>query len=247
MIAFFQKKDPLDFTPVDPLNKVKVLNIYPHDPDAFTQGLVIENGILYEGTGLYKHSTLREVDLHSGKVIRKTTLEPSLFGEGITIMNDKIYQLTWKAHRGFIYDKTSFRKLGEFHYLTEGWGITNDGKSLIISDGSATLRYYDPESFMQVKTLQVTDTDNKPVKRLNELEFINGEIWANVWFDNRIARIDSKNGKVISWIDLSFLWDQDLPQHKNQVLNGIAYEPRGEHVFVTGKNWPWLFEITYKP
>jgi len=245
VIAFFQKKDPLDFTPVDPLQRIEVLNIYPHDPNAFTQGLVIENGIMYEGTGLYKHSTLREVNLHDGKVIRKIKLDASLFGEGITIMKGKIYQLTWKGHRGFIYDEKRFQKLGEFNYPTEGWGITHDGKNLIVSDGSAMLRFFNPETLQHIKTIEVTDEHQRPVNKLNELEYVNGEILANVWYDNRIARIDPNSGKVTGWIDLGFLWNRNIPRTKHQVLNGIAYDPASGHIFVTGKNWPYLFEITF--
>jgi len=231
---------------IDPLGVTKVINIYPHDPKAYTQGLVIENDILYEGTGLYKHSSLREVELNSSIAIQKITLDPSLFGEGITVLNDKIYQLTWKSNRCFVYDKTDFRLLREYHYPTQGWGITHNGKYLIVSNGTATLLFYDPDTFMQVKALQVTDVNKQPLKQLNELEFINGEIWANVWYDDRIARIDPETGDVIAWIDLGFLWDDCFPRKRKQVLNGIAYDPKSGHIFVTGKEWPWLFEITYK-
>lgn len=219
-----------------PLYTYKVINTYPHDKEAFTQGLVFEDGYLYEGTGQYGSSTLRKVELKTGKFLQTYKLPPRFFGEGITIYKQHIIQLTWRSQIGFVYDKKSFSLRREFHYATEGWGITHDGKRLIMSDGTATLYFLDPETFTQKGTLQVRD-ENGPVKNINELEYIHGEIYANVWQKNRIARISPHTGRVIGWIDLGGLctW--------KGVLNGIAYDAKHDRLFVTGKLWPYLYEI----
>lgn len=217
----------------------KIVNTYPHDPGAFTQGLVYEDGFLYEGTGLRGQSTLRRVDLTSGAVVQSLALDPELFGEGITLFGDRIIQLTLTSGIGFVYDQQSFSKLDEFSYTPEGWGLTHDGRELIMSDGSAELRFLDDESFRETSRVTVTDGD-LPVQWLNELEYVEGEIYANVWQTDLIARISPDTGEVLGWIDLAGL-RRDEPSAG--VLNGIAYDSEGRRLFVTGKNWPELFEI----
>jgi glutamine cyclotransferase len=219
-----------------PIYTYKVIKAYPHDNEAFTQGLVFENGYFYEGTGQYGSSSLRKVELETGNVVQIHRLPLQFFGEGITIYENRIIQLTWQSRLGFIYDKHSFRVLRKFRYPTEGWGITHDGKQLIMSDGTSTLYFLDPETLTQVGTLQVLDAHG-PVTNINELEYIKGEIYANVWKKNRIARISPKTGIVVGWIELGGLckW--------NGVLNGIAYDSEHGRLFVTGKLWPYIYEI----
>ena len=218
----------------------EVVKVYPHDEDAFTQGLVIDSGVLYEGTGLWGRSSLRRVDLETGSVEQVYSLPGDVFGEGITVFGDRIIQLTWKAHKGFVYDKDSFELLQEFSYPTEGWGITNNGSLLIMSDGSANLYFLDPETFTKVGQVEVHD--NGPVTELNELEYINGEVYANVWGEDRIAVINPFSGQVTAWIDLTGIYTQEIAD-PNSVLNGIAYDADGGRLFVTGKLWSQLFEI----
>jgi glutaminyl-peptide cyclotransferase len=228
--------------PTPPLATYKVVNTYPHDRDAFTQGLLYEEGWLYEGTGLYGRSTLRKVALETGEVVQTRAISDTYFGEGITIFGDRIIQLTWQSQVGFVYDKTSFAQIGEFSYPTEGWGLTHDGARLIMSDGTATLHFLDPQTFQELNTIEVYDT-NGPVVQLNELEYVNGEVYANIWKTDRIARISPETGQVLGWIDLSgLLGPEDRQQHVD-VLNGIAYDVAGDRLFVTGKLWPKLFEI----
>jgi len=217
-----------------------VVNVYPHDPNAFTQGLVIENGFLYEGTGLYGNSSLRCVELETGDLIQLYSLPSDLFGEGITIFGNRIYQLTWRSQKGFLYDKHSFDLLREFSYTTEGWGITNDGNQLIMSDGTANLYFMDPETFEIVGKVEVYD--NGPVTNLNELEYVNGEVYANIWLTDKIAKIDPHNGQVTGWIDLTGIYTLEKSD-ANDVLNGIAYDAEGDRLFVTGKRWSQLFQI----
>lgn len=224
----------------------EILNRYPHDPAAFTQGLIILDGVLYEGTGLYGRSSIRRVDLESGQVLQQRDLPDIYFGEGIVAWDGKLYQLTWQSQIGFIYDLTSFEMIGEFRYPGEGWGLTHDGEQLIMSDGSHVLRFWDPETLAENGRLPVYD-ENGPVVRLNELEYVNGEIWANVWQTNRIARIDPHTGRVTGWIDLTGLLDRTNLSQPVDVLNGIAYDPIADRLFVTGKLWPELFEIRIKP
>ena len=214
---------------------------YPHDDHAFTQGLVVDHGVLYEGTGKYGESTLRRVDLTTGRVEQQHLLDSSYFGEGITIFDGLLYQLTWQSGIGIIYDAESFDVRRTFRYEGEGWGLTHDEKQLIMSDGSATLRFLDPATLEVIGELEVRD-GNAPVMFLNELEYIDGEIWSNVWHDDRIARISPKTGRVVSWIDLSTLYNHSV-LGSEAVLNGIAYDRTTHRIFVTGKNWPRIFEI----
>jgi glutamine cyclotransferase len=221
-----------------------IVAVYPHDKNAFTQGLVFENGVLYESTGLYNHSTLRRVELETGKILQLYALPNQFFGEGITIFNDKIIQLTWQSNKGFVYDKNSFDLLQEFDYHTEGWGLTYDGNQLIMSDGAATLHFLDPETFE--KTGQVEVCDNVPVTKLNELEYIRGEVYANIWKEDKIAIINPQIGQVKGWIDLSGFQDLENRDASN-VLNGIAYDAQEDRLFVTGKRWSQLFQIKLVP
>jgi len=217
-----------------------VVNVYPHDTNAFTEGLVVDNGFLYESTGLYGNSTLRRVDLETGEVMQHINLQPQYFGEGIAVVGDKIIQLTWQSHVGFVYNKTTFDLLEQFEYPTEGWGLTYDGSRLIMSDGTSSLYFLDPVTFQRIR--QVTVHDNGPVTELNELEYINGTVYANIWGEEKIAVINPQNGQVTAWIDLTGI--QGIKnQDPNNVLNGIAYDANGHRLFVTGKRWPHIFEI----
>jgi glutamine cyclotransferase len=224
----------------------RVVKTHPHDPNAFTQGLVFENGFLYEGTGIYGKSTLRRVDLDTGQILQIYKLPDKYFGEGMTIFKDKIYQLTYKSKIGFVYDKSSFKLLQRFNYPTEGWGITYDGKSLIMSDGSSTLYLWDPETLQRTGSIKVHDKD-VPVSGLNELEYVKGQIFANVWPTERIAIIEPQTGQVTGWIYMQGLLSQQKFNKPVDVLNGIAYDAAGDRLFVTGKFWPKLFEIKIVP
>ena len=224
----------------------EIVNTFAHDPNAFTQGLVWENGHLYEGTGRYGHSTLRKVELETGKVLQSVKLPVKFFGEGITIFKDKIIQLTYLSKVGFVYDKETFKLLREFHYPTEGWGLTHDGKKLIMSDGTPTLYFLDPETFERISSINVYYNNNL-LWRLNELEFIDGQIFCNIWPTDRIAVIEPKTGKVTALIDLKGLLDRQDRSRPVDVLNGIAYDPANRRLFVTGKLWPKLFEIKLIP
>lgn len=218
-----------------------IVATFPHDPGAFTQGLLVHDGKLYESTGQYGHSSIRRVDIQSGRVEQMAPLRFSYFGEGMTILGERIYQLTWKSQTALVYDLASFELLETRRYSGEGWGLTDDGEALIMSDGSATLRYYDPESFELLRTLEVRD-QGRPVTRLNELEYIDGEIWANIWYDDRLVRVSPDTGEVLAWVDLSHLVPR-TQRSADAVLNGIAYDAEAGRLFVTGKNWPQLFEI----
>jgi glutamine cyclotransferase len=220
----------------------EVVNTFPHDAQAFTQGLVFQDGALLESTGLERHSTLRRVELQTGKVLQKIDVPPYFFAEGMTLFGGKIYQLTWKGEKGFVYDPQTFEKTGEFKYSGEGWGLTHDADSLILSDGSDQLRFIDPNTFEVKRTISVRDT-GQPVVEINELEYVRGEIYANVWHQDRVARIDPKDGRVRGWIDLSGLLKPGETRDPEAVLNGIAYDEQGDRLFVTGKLWPKLFEI----
>ncbi len=224
----------------------EVVAVYPHDPEAFTQGLVYAEGRLFESTGLWGRSSLREVDLETGAVLRRFDLAPELFGEGLALVGDRLIQLTWQNRVGFVYDRDTFAQLGEWTYDTEGWGLTFDGQHLIMSDGTSVLRFLDPERFVVVRTVQVRDGE-RPVDQLNELEYIEGEVWANVWQTDWIVRIDPRDGRVVGWVDLSGLLSAADRQQPVDVLNGIAYDAKAKRVFVTGKLWPKLFEIRLRP
>ena len=224
----------------------KVVHTYPHDRNAFTQGLVFENGFLYEGTGLYGSSTLRRVELETGKILQMHQLPSQLFGEGITIFGDKIIQLTWKSNLGFVYDKDTFELKNKFNYPSEGWGITHDEKYLIISDGTSTLRFLDPKTFKVVDQIEV-HKQGFPLTSLNELEYIQGKIYANVWKTDCIAIIDPKTGKVDGWIELKGILSLEDYGRRIDALNGIAYDAKNDRLFVTGKLWPKLFEIDLIP
>lgn len=233
---------PLILLLATPVHSYRIKNTYPHDSSAFTQGLVYRDGILYESTGLRGRSSVRRVTLETGNILSQTSLLPEFFGEGIAVFGDRIYQLTWTTGVGFIYDKKTLALLQEFRYGIEGWGMTHDGKALIVSDGSSTLYYWDPETLREVKRLSVTD-GGKPVTNLNELELVEGEIYANIWQQDRIARVSPETGKVTGWIDLKGLLAPADRHGGEDVLNGIAYDPGKKRLFVTGKLWPKLFEI----
>lgn len=227
-----------------PVLNATVVKTFPHDPSAFTQGLEFYSGYLYESTGRQRQSTLRQVALETGKVLQSVQLPDESFGEGLTIFRGKIYQLTWLDKTGFIYDLRTFRKLGKFSYNTEGWGLTHDDSSLILSDGTNQLQYIDPTSFQVTKTVEVF-AGSGAVTNLNELEYIQGDIWANIWHSNRIAKIDPRSGQVTAWIDLTAIAERET-QEQEDVLNGIAWDPGRRRLFVTGKNWANLFEIAVK-
>ena len=222
-----------------PIYDYSVVRQHPHDPSAFTQGLVLENGILFEGTGLYGSSSLREVDLATGTVRRRVDLAGDYFGEGVTVFQGRLFQLTWREQVGFIYDAATFARLGQWSYEGEGWGLTHDGRHLIMSDGTNRIRFLDPVSLNTVRTIDVYD-QGAPVAQLNELEFIHGEIFANVWLTDWIVRIDPATGAVVGRIDMSGLLPSGTAA---DVLNGIAYDPGSGHLLVTGKWWPTLFEV----
>lgn len=228
----------------------EIVKTYPHDSKAFTQGLFFHNGFLYEGTGGKKargdnfYSSLRKVEIETGKVLQKYDVPPDFFGEGITLLNGKIYQLTWQERTGFVYDINDFKLLKEFRYIGDGWGLTNDGTNLIMSDSTHVIKFVEPENFQTVRTIVVKDERGQPLMKLNELEYINGEIWANVWETGWIVRIDPNSGKLLGRIDLNKLVDDEMNSNDNaDVLNGIAHDPETGRIFVTGKNWRRLFEI----
>ncbi|MGC2527820.1 MAG: glutaminyl-peptide cyclotransferase [Candidatus Acidiferrum sp.] len=224
-----------------PVLSVKVVKIYPHDPEAFTQGLEFYDGFLYESTGLRGKSSLRKADIATGRVLQSVLLPSEYFGEGLTIFHGKIYQLTWLSKTGFIYDLRSFRKTGEFRYESEGWGLTHDEHSLILSDGTNQIQFIDPATFQVQRRLEVY-AGREAVVNLNELEYINGLIYANIWHSPRIARIDPRTGQVLAWLDLEKISAKE--QHEPEgVLNGIAYDREGDRLFITGKDWPELLQI----
>lgn len=221
-----------------------VAKTFPHDTKAFTQGLLFADGILFESTGLYGESTLRRVELATGKVLTKIDLAPEMFGEGLALLRGELFQLTWREGRCFVYDAATLAKKRELTYDTEGWGMTTDGEALIISDGTALLRFVDPRTFKTTRTLTVVD-GHRALDHLNELEWVRGEIFANVWGVNAIARIDPRTGSVVGWIDLSNLPEPRREVAPDDVLNGIAYDRAGDRLFVTGKRWSQVFQITY--
>ncbi|WP_374274792.1 glutaminyl-peptide cyclotransferase [Brevundimonas sp.] len=232
-----------------PVQTYEVVRRYPHDPTAFTQGLIYRDGLLYESTGQYP-STIRRVRLEDGVVLERRELATVYFGEGLTDWGDRLISLTWRSQTGFVWDIDTLAPITGFTYPGEGWGLTQDGRRLIMSDGTAELRFLDPESLAETGRVTVTD-DGRPVVDLNELEWIDpdgsgpapGEVWANVWQTDRIARIDPQSGRVLAWVDLTGLLPPDQRDPLDDVLNGIAWDAEGRRLFVTGKNWPALFEI----
>jgi glutamine cyclotransferase len=229
-----------------PVYGYKIINIYPHDKTAFTEGLVYDGKTLYESTGLYDNSTLRQVDLTTGRILKLYRLNDAFFGEGLTLWKDQLIQLTWQSGIGFVYDKKSFNKTGSFDYNREGWGITTDGRRLIMSDGSDTLYFLNPDTFDDTGSVRVKYNSN-PVSQLNELEFIKGKVYANVYYTSMIAIISPETGNVTGWIDLQGLVDRETELGNVDVLNGIAYESDKDLLLVTGKLWPELFEIKIQP
>lgn len=239
-----------------PVYTYEIVNTYPHDPKAFTQGLVFRNGVLYESTGEYGDSSLRKVDLASGKILQKKDVAEDYFAEGMTVLNDKIYQITWRERTAFVYDLNDLKLLKEIRYQGDGWGLTHDASNLIMSDGTHIIRFVNPENFQTVRTVAVFRENGQPLLNLNELEYVKGEIWANIWHSeqsnilgkpNHIARIDPNTGKLLGWIDLSSISPEDVSRDSENTLNGIAYDEASDRLFVTGKNWRKLFEIKVKP
>jgi glutamine cyclotransferase len=229
-----------------PIYDVDVIHTYPHDVSAYTEGLFYLDGFLYESTGLEGHSTIRKVRIETGAVVKKIDLPAQYFGEGIVNWGRHLVSLTWKTQVGFVYDLASLKVQREFHYEGEGWALTQDGKQLIMSDGTPELRFLNPETLHETNRIQVT-LDGKPVRNVNELEWVKGEIYANVWETNWIARIDPRDGRVVGVINLAgLLKPSDQVSGPDSVLNGIAYDAKGDRLFVTGKNWPKLFEIRLK-
>lgn len=224
----------------------EVVHVFPHDPAAFTQGLVYYNGFLYEGTGLQGRSSLRKVKLETGEILQRIDLSPAYFGEGIAILNNQVFQLTWQSQVGFVYALSDFRPLRRFSYPGEGWGLTSNGRDLYMSDGTAQIRILDGRTLKEKRRLRVHD-GTADVAQVNELEFVQGEIFANVWQTDRIARISPQTGRVVGWIDLHGLLSPVYQRQPDAVLNGIAYDPRGKRLFVTGKLWPSVFEIRLMP
>jgi glutamine cyclotransferase len=224
----------------------QVIHAYPHDPDAFTQGLEFRAGFLYEGTGLKGRSSLRKVKLETGQVVQKIDIDPQYFGEGITVLNQQVIELTWQSETGFVYEQPSFRLLRSFNYPGEGWGLANDGQKIYMSDGSAQIRIWNPGTLQEERRITVTDR-GQPILNLNELEIVRGEIYANVWQTDRIARISPADGRVLGWIDLTGILSAADRLGTIDVLNGIAYDVLGSRLFVTGKLWPKLFEIKVIP
>jgi glutaminyl-peptide cyclotransferase len=224
-----------------PVYGFEVVNVYPHDRNAFTQGLLYRDGVLYESTGLNGQSSLRKVELETGKVLQQISVDRRYFAEGLTDWSSHLVQLTWNTNIGFVYDLATFKQLQTFSYQSQGWGLAHDDRRLVMSDGSATLRYLDPEKLTVTGQVQVTD-GGVPVRDLNELEFIDGQVYANVWLTDRIAMIAPDSGRVTGWINLAGLLARGVVSD-DAVLNGIAYDALRKRLFVTGKLWPSLFEI----
>jgi len=247
-----------------PVYTYEIVNTFKHDSKAFTQGLVFQNGFLYESTGQEGDSSLRKVELQNGKILQKHDLKDDVFAEGMTILNGKIYQISWQDGIAFVYELNDFKLLQQFRYNGEGWGLTNDGTNLIMSDGTHLIKFVDPQTFKTVRTLPVFQDTGKPLYMLNELEYVKGEIWANIWHSeekmtgttqgnlpniekpNYIARINPETGKVVGWIDLANISPEDSGKDDENSLNGIAYDAAADRIFVTGKNWRKLFEIKLK-
>ncbi len=239
-----------------PVYGYEIVNTYPHDPKAFSQGLLFHNGFLYESTGQEGQSSIRKVEIETGKVLQKFDLPKDDFGEGIAFLNGEIYQLTWKNGLGRVFDINDFKLIREFRYQGDGWGLTTDGTHMFMTDGTHVMRVMDPATFKSVRMIAVMREDGKPLMQINELEYVKGEIWANIWHSerpdilgkpNHIARIDPANGKILGWINLDGLSPDDIKRSEENTLNGIAYDAEGDRIFVTGKNWTKLFEIKLTP
>ena len=238
-----QAENGAQATDAVPVYSYQVVNTWPHDAEAYTQGLVYHDGLLFESTGLRGESSLRRVELKTGKVKKKVDVPRQYFAEGITIFRDKIFQLTWQSQKGFVYDLKKFKQEGEFTYEGEGWGLTHDDHSLILSDGTNRIRFLDPASFQVQRTISVFD-QGQPLTELNELEYIKGEIYANIWRADRLVRIDPTTGKITGWVDMTGLHHQgNSGIARENCLNGIAYDAEGDRLFVTGKRWPLVYEI----
>jgi glutaminyl-peptide cyclotransferase len=229
-----------------PIYGYRVIAEFPHDPNAFTQGLLYHDGLLYESTGLYGASSLRRVELETGRVLQQVDLPANYFGEGLALWGERLIQLTWQENTGFFYDRETFQLLDQFSYPGEGWGLTHDGQRLIMSDGTAELRFWDPDTLEEIGRVTVRD-HQRPVNLLNELEYVRGEVYANVWMSDRIARIDPTSGQVVAWIDLAGLLSEADRQGRVDVLNGIAYDAEADRMLVTGKWWPKVFHIELVP
>ena len=233
--------------PSIPTYDFKVVRSYPHDPQAFTQGLLYRDGFLYESTGLNGKSSIRKVNLETGKVLQSKDIPPQYFGEGLTSWKDTLVGITWQTQTGFVFDLATFELRNQFAYPGEGWGLAQNGKELVLSDGSATLRFLDPKTFLEVRRVKVT-ADGIAVDQINELEVVGDEIFANIWHTNTIARIDQNTGKIVGWIDLGKLYpDAGKGANTENVLNGIAWDADKKRLFVTGKLWPKLYEIKLVP
>ena len=228
-----------------PLYTYRIVRTFPHDPNAFTQGLQFLDGVLYEGTGLNGRSSIRKVQLETGKVLQERAISPEYFGEGITVWKNDLLELTWQSHVAFVYEKATFEPKKRFSYPGEGWGLTHDGTNLIMSDGSDELRVLDPATFAEKRRIKVTAAGS-PLRNLNELESVKGEIFANIWQTDYVARIAPESGRVVAYIDLRGLLTP-AERAKTDVLNGIAYDAARDRLFVTGKLWPKLFEINVIP
>ena len=229
-----------------PIYGYKVVTKYPHSTSNYTEGFFYLNGLFYEGTGLNGHSELMAIDPATGQVMQHVTLPPQYFGEGIVDWGPNIYEWTWQTHIGFVYDRFSFRQIAQFHYTGEGWGMTRNDREIITSDGTSTLRFRNPKDFAETRHIVVKDA-GRAIEQLNELEYIKGEIYANIWHSDRIARIDPRDGHVIAWIDLTGILPDDQKIDGEAVLNGIAYDAQHDRLFVTGKEWPAIFEIKLVP
>jgi glutamine cyclotransferase len=226
-----------------PTYGVDVVHTYPHDPQAFTEGLFYLDGYLYESTGLEQHSSIRKVKLETGEVLQKLDIPAQYFGEGIVNWHSRLLSLTWRSHIGFIFDLATFKQQGQFRYDGEGWALTQDGRQILMSDGTPQIRFINPQTLKETGLITVT-LDGKPVRNVNELEWVKGEIYANVWQTDWILRIDPHDGRVVGLINLAgLLRSSDRIPGQTDVLNGIAYDAKGDRLFVTGKNWPKLFEI----
>lgn len=232
----------LGAAPAVPVQQVEIVRVYPHDRQAFTQGLLFRDGRLYESTGIEGRSGIREVRLADGRVTRRAEVPPPYFGEGLVDWGNRLISLTWQQGRGFVWDRRTFRKIGEWRYPGEGWGLTHNGREIIMSDGTPQLRFLDPATFKEKRRVTVT-VNGQRLARLNELEWVKGEVLANIWMTDRIARIDPATGRVKGWIDLTAVARRVPNRAYDDVANGIAWDAKGGRLFVTGKNWPALFEV----